>query len=130
MAKKEIGFIKRLGISVAVALGAIALLLVLGGVVLYFTNDPMAYIDIASFALLLVSGLVSAFILTRGKSDARTRASVTSHIIVAVLLFLLSVVFGGFKTELLLDYICYLLISVLASLLFGRERRRKKHSAR
>lgn len=130
MAKREMSFIKRLGISVAVALVAIALFLVMGGILLYFTGDPMAYIDIASLALLLLAGVVSAFILTRGKSEARTRASITSHIIVAVLLFLLSLAFSGFKPELFFDYLCYLLISVLASALFGRERCRKKHSAR
>ena len=126
MAKAEIGAIRRIIYNALTILLFILIFNVLGGVVLYFTPDPLLYIDLASYVILMLAGVGSSFAITRGADEGRRISGIVSQFIVAIIFVIASIFFGGFNLNTLLDYGSYLLLSVLLCVLFTKKRARKR----
>lgn len=118
------GFIKILFSFLRDALILILLVAAAGGVLLLF-DRPTLYTRAASFIVLVLSGAIAGFINTRVEGRA-IAPSVIGSVGVALLLLLLSLIFGNVGLHNLFGYLSHIAAALLFSLLAVKEKRRHR----
>lgn len=95
-----------------------------------FLSDPTAVIDIFSFATLLMSSVVSAFIINKVKREANTLFFVAIGLGAALLMLTVCLISegGGISASALMNFLCFFGAFILSSIIAkrnGRKRHRK-----
>ena len=99
---------------------------VLFGVVLYFTDNPMAYVRIASVAILLLSGGVTGFLGAR-LDGGKMMPQAVAAVIVGVIMIALSVILSkGIRIYAVLGHIAYIAASILLAYFASRGKKRRR----
>ena len=90
--------------------------------VCYLSNDPMAISELASLVSLLIGGAVSGFIFPRLCRDTSIIPTVLSGVIFSLVLLAAGLLLsnGALPLKMLTNMLCYLGVSLLASLLSRR----------
>ena len=99
--------------------------LVFSGLIMATTN-PVGNVKTVSLAVLLVSGAVSGFTVSKMKGDRGIFASFVSALIFVVIIIALSLILtkGKVGAVVFMNCLCYLLVSAFSSF-FGRKRARR-----
>ena len=93
------------------------------------TSNPVGSVKTVSLAALLVSGAISGFVISKRKGEGGFLASLLSALIFVGIIFALSLILtkGKVGGVVLMNGLCYLLVSAFSSLLAKkRERRRRR----
>ncbi len=117
--------------------GALLLLLIYLGVtfavslISYGTSDPTSLIDPLSLTALLISGAVGSLVITRLSSDKSVPVALLSSLLVALVLLVVGLIASGGALPLRcpINYLCYVGISALVSLL-AKRRKERRHKRR
>ena len=114
------GTLMSLGLLFAVSAAASFVLLKL--------EDPISFLGAGSLASLLISGAISAFITAKYKGEGGFLSSLFSSLIFSLVIFSAALIIGKGKLGigLLMNILCYLLISVLFAKLATRKAKRKR----
>ena len=114
------GTLMSLGLLFAVSAAASFVLLRL--------EDPISFIGVGSLASLLISGAISAFITAKYKGEGGFLSSLFSSLIFSLVIFSAALIIGKGKLGigLLMNILCYLLISVLSAKLATRKAKRRR----
>ncbi|MBE6674881.1 MAG: TIGR04086 family membrane protein [Ruminococcaceae bacterium] len=76
-----------------------ALLLLVTSLVLFNTNDPSLYLDVAGKAILFVSSLLSSFLLSKKMRQRYIPFGLSLGIMIGLLVFLVSMILKGDSTS-------------------------------
>lgn len=93
------------------------------------TSNPVGSVKTVSLVALLVSGAISGFVISKRKGEGGFLASLLSALIFIGIIFALSLILtkGNVGGVVLMNGLCYLLVSAFSSLLAKkRERRRRR----
>jgi putative membrane protein (TIGR04086 family) len=114
------GTLMSLGLLFAVSAAASFVLLKL--------EDPISFLGAGSLASLLISGAISAFITAKYKGEGGFLSSLFSSLIFSLVIFSAALIIGKGKLGigLLMNILCYLLISVLSAKLATRKAKRRR----
>ncbi len=126
--KKERSFLKELLIGLIKAVLSLALLSVVGGVILYMSDNPMGMVDIASLAVLLLSGALSGYIISRGAQERKLATVLLAALLLSLCFIFIGLIISGGEVSwrAVLNYICYTGVSLLFGLLGKKEKRRAR----
>lgn len=92
-------------------------------------SDPIRYIGIASLIAFLISGAVSGLATAKYKGQGGVKSALISSLIFIAIIFLISLVIskGSVSGGIFMNYVCYIMLSLLTAALSSRE---KKHRRR
>ena len=127
--------LKEMSAPIRIALGVLIMALAMhifsfiGAVIVNSTDNPLEYVNAGALAALLISGVISAFIVSRLLSGDNSVITLLSSVIFSIILIAIALVAsgGGATLRALLSSACYVAISLLTSRLArkrsGRSRR-------
>jgi len=97
-------------------------------VILYIQGDPLALVDLASLAVLLVSAAISGYIISRRSPEKKLLTVTLSSLLLCLLLFVIGMILtgGGVTTRVYLNYLCYVGVALLFAWLASRKPERKR----
>lgn len=119
-------------ISFLICLGICALCVIIfsliAAIITSFLSDPTAVIDIFSFASLLISSVISAFIINKVKKEANILFSVAIGLGAILLMLTVCLISegGGIGASALMNYVCFLGAFILSSMI-AKKNGRKRH---
>ena len=94
-------------------------------------ENPISKIELGSLVTLLISGALSAFINAKYKGEGGTLYALLSALIASAAIFATGMILSGGNgtASLLMNVLCYLLVSALFAKLAGIKRKngRRKH---
>ncbi len=127
---KDIGLIKKVGISLVISL--ICYLTVSLGccIALFFSKNPTSGIKIISLLSFLLSGAASGFISAKIIKSQSLLASVFGSTAFSCALFVLSLFSGGNALNMIMNVVCYILISAFFTYLGGIKKRKTRRIRR
>ncbi len=107
----------------------ISLLIVslISSLILISTKNPLGNVGITSLISLLAAGILSGFVISRKNGEDGLKSSLLSAIAFVVIMFAVSLIFskGKIGGAVLMNGLCYILISLPAAL-FGRKEKRRR----
>ena len=114
------------GVVVSFAILFIASLILAG--LIMTTSNPIGSIKTVSLAALLVSGVISGFVISKRKGEGGFLASLLSALIFVGIIFAISLILtkGNVGGVVLMNGLCYLLVSAFSSLLAKNRGRRHR----
>ena len=126
--KKDRGLLMSLAIGVLISFMVLMVLSAAGGMTVYMMDDPLAVIDISSLICLLVSGLVSSFIISKITNKGKSLVSILCALLFSLLMLGIGAIWGAGSLSLrvVLNYVCYIGIAVIGTWLATREKKRKR----
>lgn len=132
MAKARSG--KERSTLVSILIGAVTSLAVLAvvslivGAVVYMMDDPLGVIDIGSLVALLLSGVISSFIISRRTKEKKVLISMMSALLCSFLLLILGAIIGAGSIgwRIVLNYVCYMGVSFIGAWLGAKEGKRRR----
>ena len=111
------------------ALGSGVLLLALTmlcSLIAFYTKNPTSLVGILSIAVMLATGAISGFCMSRLKGDGGVLISALCSLLFILILLMIGLIIGGGHISLgsIINYLCYLAVSVLFAF-FGRRKGRR-----
>ena len=123
-AKKSVFVASALG--ALFSLGVLVLMAALGAAIAFSLKNPLGAVKPLSIAMLLAAAAISAFIARR-RSDNMLTPIISSLMLVFTLLITGIIIGdGGIGAGVLINYACYIAVSVLFSYLGGHTKARKR----
>ena len=116
-------------IGAAVMLGSMLVSIVTVSAIVGMQDDPLASIEIASLATVIISASVGALIVSRLRGESRIAVTLLSGILI-IGIMLLSGLFisgGAIGGGVIFNAIIYMAILVLVTLLSSRKKRKHGH---
>ena len=95
---------------------------------LSFLENPIALISLSALLSYIISGAISAFVNAKRKGEGGTMSAILSSLSASCLFFLTGFVISRGKIELslLMNILCYVLVSSLFAKLAGVKKKRYK----
>ncbi len=96
--------------------------------ILSIFENPISFVSIASLAAFLVSGAVSAFATAKYKGEGGTVTALLSSLLASAVIFAVGLICcgGKIKLSLLMNILCYLLVSAIFARLAGIKKKRRR----
>ena len=93
------------------------------------TSDPTANIGIYSLLVLVLSGGVCGFCMSRAKGEGGVLHALLVSLVVSIFMLIIALIAGGGKLSLgsFMNYGCYIAVAVLFSYLGKKRERRHRH---
>ena len=115
-------------IALAVSAGALLVTSLTAAAIAYASPDPTGVVGIYSLVALIVSAAISGALTARLASEGRVRLAALTSLTVVMVMLLTAVIVGGGTPKLssLMNYLCYLGVSVAAAYLARPRKRRHK----
>lgn len=118
------------GVMIGFGISVISMILlsVIASIIVYTQSDPLAIIDIVSLVVLLLSAALSGFTISKCTGEKKILVSTLSALALCLILFMVgTIATGGRATiQVLINYICYIGITVLFAWLGAREKKNRK----
>ena len=110
------------------SLSSLILSLAIFSFILSMLENPITFVGVSSLAALLVSGALSGFVIAKHKGEGGALTAFLSSIITSALIFATGLICSGGKIQLsvLMNILCYILISALFARLKGLGKKRKR----
>ncbi len=127
--------LKEMSAPIRIALGVLIMALTMlilsfiGALIVNSTDNPLGYVSVGALAALLVSGVISAFIVSRLLSGDNSLITLLCSLVFSLILIAIALILsgGGATLRAILSSACYVAISLLTSRLAkkkgGRSRR-------
>ena len=119
------GIIKILLLFTALYAVITALLILVSSLILFNTEDPLAYISITSKGISLVSSLITGFVLAKKQGEKYLLKGLVLGVFISCLLLLVSLFIGESGSFNPIIYIATLATAAIGALL-GRPREKRK----
>lgn len=132
MGKAKIKKDRGIGIStlfgVMICAVVLAVLSAISGILIYMLEDPLAMIDIGSLICLLVSGLISSFIIAKRAEDKKIAVALFSALLFSALMLGIGAICGAgsLSWRVVLNYVCYIGMALIGAWAGARKRRHKR----
>ena len=132
MAKRKFrpqgGIPSSLAIGVGISAASFILLSVISSFIISATPQPLRFANIGAFAALLISGAVAGFITARLLPERKILYSLISALLFSLLMLAVGLIMarGGISGGVFLNYLSYILTSLLFAWLGSRERKRHR----
>ncbi len=126
--KRDRGVLVSSLIGALICLAALAVLSVVGGVIIYMLDDPLALIDIGSLVCLLLSGVVSSFIIAKRTPEKKLIVTMLSALLFSLVMLIIGAAWGmgSLGWRVVLNYVCYMGMALVGAWLGTRERKRRR----
>jgi putative membrane protein (TIGR04086 family) len=115
-------------ISLAISTSAIILLSLTFALIANMSNDPTGNLEIFSFVALLLSGAIGGFSSAKIKKDGALLFSALVALALTLVMLIISVIINGkVSGGAFMNYLCYIGMAIIFSLLGSRESKKKHH---
>ena len=96
--------------------------------VVYMMDDPLAVIDIGSLIALLISGLISSFIISRRTREGKMLITILSSLLLVILMLIVCAIIGmgTVNPRVVLNYVCYMGVTLIGGWLGAKGKRRRR----
>ena len=123
MIKKEKGSVKTLLLGVPVQVLSLAICVFITGLVASASENPTSIVGLLSIIALLLSGLISGFVISKYKGEGGMLISTLSALLFSLILLLVGIISakGELSFGVLINYVCYVAAAALGALL-GKHR--------
>ncbi len=125
-ASNQDGFLRRVSISFIISLISYLTLSLICCVGLFLTKNPTAPLKIVSFLSYLLSGAISGFISSKVIKAQPVVTSTVASLAFSCATFVISVFSGGNIVNMLMNIVCYVLISTLLAYLGSVKKSNKR----
>lgn len=100
----------------------------ISSLILISTENPTGSVGITSLFSLLAAGMLSGFVISKRNGEDGIKAALLSALAFVALMFAISLVSSKGKIDgaVLMNGLCYILISLPAALLGGKQKKRRR----
>lgn len=115
-------------ICLSISVVSILLISIIFALVAEGSKDPTGNIGIFSLSALLISGAISGFVSAKIKGEkAIGFSALISLVTIFIMLMLCLIISGKVGSGALMNYLCYMLVSVFFSFIGSREKKHRHH---
>ena len=102
------------------------ILTMISAFIVFYTKNPTSLIGLISIAVMLLTGAISGFSISKLKGEGGILISCLSSLLFILILLMIGLIAGGGHISLgnIINYLCYMAVSLLFSF-FGRKKEKK-----